>query len=608
MDELLYCVRDVFSRFLKNSGCVCFNIPEYQRGYKWTSSNVTQLLEDLKKFQKVFNEQNDNSLFYCLQNITVSKSSLRLEEGTEIPCLNVIDGQQRLTTLFLLISFLQKKRDAEVIIDSGSNILQYSIRQTTNVYLKQNFLQGCIWDSDINPDSADHKDKYYIMEVASAIKNWFDANELAPEMVYDHLYLIVNKISDGDEETVFASLNGGKVDLDGSDLMRAILITRAAKQKYRNIGPGSAEDSDSRISYSDKVSSFRVKLGLELDEMNQWWSSKEVRTYFRQLLPDRVSDNKGFDIQKYPVNLLYNLFFEAYKGQFSNGDKKAQLSLRLMENGLDMNDNAADDHLEFYNLFKDFHHTMVDWFRNDTIYNLVGYLMYNFKSAEVSFEALWDEWKAARTKDDFVKTIKDLIRESLAKAFEDDDMLTSLRKAIDDIHYDWFHNDFVKKLLPLLDVIPFKNSMKYSDKYSDAPRQDVEHFRAVKGEDKEHIRSQKRDLDSTLPEDEQLLLKEENENGLNSLGNIVLLTERVNKSYHNDNMSLKMQRIVSEDFIKENFIRPHTFHVFMSKLGNTSDNGVNDDEIFWSDDDLRRTVKDINERLESFFPLPAIKA
>ena len=43
-----------------------------------------------------------------------------------------------------------------------------------------------------------------------------------------------------------------------------------------------------------------------------------------------------------------------------------------MENGLDMNDNAADDHLEFYNLFKDFHHTMVDWFRNDTIYNLNG--------------------------------------------------------------------------------------------------------------------------------------------------------------------------------------------------------------------------------------------
>ena len=98
MKDLLYNVQDLFQNYLKEQKCNFFNIPEYQRGYKWTSNNVKQLLEDLKHFQKTSPDS-----FYCLQNITVTKAVLNNN-----PCLNVIDGQQRLTTLFIIISFIQR--------------------------------------------------------------------------------------------------------------------------------------------------------------------------------------------------------------------------------------------------------------------------------------------------------------------------------------------------------------------------------------------------------------------------------------------------------------------------------------------------------------------
>ena len=69
MNELIYDVKYVFQEYLKKHQVDFFNIPEYQRGYKWTAATVTQLLEDLKNFKKSSGDE-----FYCLQNITVTKS------------------------------------------------------------------------------------------------------------------------------------------------------------------------------------------------------------------------------------------------------------------------------------------------------------------------------------------------------------------------------------------------------------------------------------------------------------------------------------------------------------------------------------------------------
>ena len=75
-----------------------FSIPSYQRGYRWTEAEVKALLDDIHEFsQSNYQGSNTNSenRFYCLQPIIVTKN----EEDSN---WKIIDGQQRMTTLYLI--------------------------------------------------------------------------------------------------------------------------------------------------------------------------------------------------------------------------------------------------------------------------------------------------------------------------------------------------------------------------------------------------------------------------------------------------------------------------------------------------------------------------
>lgn len=608
MDNLIYSVRRIFGEYLISKGCSYYNIPEYQRGYKWTAANVVQLLEDLKNFRKA-----DKDQFYCIQNITITKSKHK-----DSWCMNVIDGQQRLTTLFILISYLQRTMK-DKIIDVSADVLKYSIRENSNVFLREKVLTGILWDADIVPDSAKSKDQYYMMTVANAIKVWFKNNDLSPEIILDvildDLVLIVNEVNQGDEETVFASLNGGKVDLDGADLVRAILITRAAKQKYPSIISREklhqvANDDidlniDISISSRGKINEFRVKLGVEIDEMNKWWSKRNVRTYFEQLLPNKISKNRSFKYSQHPIDLLYYAFYEAYKEKLTSEAFEA-LDLRVFENGLDLNGQSGDDHLEFYSAVREFHLTMMDWYDNDEIYNLIGYIMYNFKSNKISFELLWRLWTESPSKKAFIDRLKTIIKKQIAipffEASEDGSLtkaLTNLRNAIKDTQFDWYNHDFTLHLLPLFDILPIEKEIKSRTKKVLYRVEVPDYFRCF-GEDKEHVRSQTRRIDECLSDNIKNHMIEENKKGLNSIGNIVLLVKGVNRSYGNDPHNEKMDRIISEFLINDWYIRPHTFNVFTSKLKSIDKNGSDTQELYWSFEDICRTAEDIDKRLSNY--------
>lgn len=606
MDELIYSTRQIFTEYLKMEGCDFFNIPEYQRGYKWTVDNIIQLLEDLKGFK-----QNSSDEFYCLQNITITKTNINGHS-----CFNVIDGQQRLTTLFILISYIQRNMSNKVL-SAESNILRYSIREETDKFLRESILTGDYWnDVEYKPAT---KDQYYIAEVAKAVAEWFNINNLEERTILDHLKLIVNKVESGEEETVFASLNGGKVDLDGADLVRAILITRAAKQKYPSLISEKTlhqiTNDDINLNINIKVSSlgkineFRVKLGIELDMMNNWWSDRKVRSYFEQLLPNRISQNKSFKYSEYPIDLLYYAFFEAYKDKLATHGN-TDLDLRIFENGIDKDGEGGNDHLEFYKEVKEFHLTLVDWYNDDEIYNLLGYLMYNYKSASVSFAMLWNEWKLTESKSDFKSKLKRIIREQLALAFagSDDstdiaDKLILLRKSITNIVENWYVKDFIIRFLPLLDLIPEKKTVGNSVR-TIFKRLNPDYFKCNQ-EDKEHVRSQTRQIaEENMTEEDRLALEEENRQGINSIGNIVLLKASINRSYGNVELVKKMDRIAREHIMNDTYIRPHTLNVFLSKLQTLKDNGISEDSVFWSEEDIVKTVKAIDSSLTDYLELP----
>ena len=73
-------------------------IPAYQRGYRWSPLQVTQLLDDVWEFVQE-SEGGARQQFYCLQPLVIKA----LPTGA----FEVVDGQQRLTTIYILLTYLK---------------------------------------------------------------------------------------------------------------------------------------------------------------------------------------------------------------------------------------------------------------------------------------------------------------------------------------------------------------------------------------------------------------------------------------------------------------------------------------------------------------------
>ena len=121
-----------------------FYIPNYQRGYRW-GKEATRLLDDIMEIA-------DSDYRYCLQPIVVKKLS---DENS----YELIDGQQRLTTLFLIYKFIKKLLPFIEINYS----LTYTVRKDSEEFLK-----------NISEKSEETNiDFYFMKEAYMSIDNWF---------------------------------------------------------------------------------------------------------------------------------------------------------------------------------------------------------------------------------------------------------------------------------------------------------------------------------------------------------------------------------------------------------------------------------------------------
>ena len=103
-----------------------FIVKDYQRGYRWKTGNVRLLLDDIY--------EHDSDRSYCLQPIVVKK----LEENT----YELIDGQQRLTTLYILRSLLAD-------VDPGREIgfsISYEMRPGSDKFLEK--IHSTVWSDE----------------------------------------------------------------------------------------------------------------------------------------------------------------------------------------------------------------------------------------------------------------------------------------------------------------------------------------------------------------------------------------------------------------------------------------------------------------------------
>ena len=213
MADLLYSVERVFKDYLNNGQL--YNIPEYQRGYKWTEQQVEQLLSDIHEFET----GGDNALFYCLQNITLVE-----KEGN----FNVVDGQQRLTTLTLLLSYFN---ETSLVKDK----LYYAVRLPSNIFLQkvisnennfiQKILESSVFDDFVKDDDFDYQDIYFMYSALRSIDKWFlekenedkgISREIFKDKLLKNVKLIVNRITGIEEQELFIHDSDGTYPLVSS--------------------------------------------------------------------------------------------------------------------------------------------------------------------------------------------------------------------------------------------------------------------------------------------------------------------------------------------------------------------------------------------------------
>lgn len=190
-----------------------FLIPSYQRGYRWDNKEVKELLEDVNDFM-LTKKYND---FYCLQPIVVKEDKSKYR---------TIDGQQRLTTIFLIIKYLKDKDYFKI---------EYETREKSFNFLNK------IKDKD--DSSAVNIDFYYFLKAYKCIKDFFENNKnIDKDKFYDTLVnnckVLWYKISDNEsEQDVFIRLNIGKIPLLEEENIKALFLS-----KNEEIDDGNLED------------------------------------------------------------------------------------------------------------------------------------------------------------------------------------------------------------------------------------------------------------------------------------------------------------------------------------------------------------------------------
>lgn len=359
MKELVFNIDDIFNNATQ-SGCLTqyngslYHIPPYQREYKWSSEKsggVTVLINDLwTAFNK--SKHSDRKEYY-LQYITVKP--VKTEKDNH---LEVIDGQQRLTTLSIMISVISFILEQE---NKAKDKLEYAIRDnffTEHIYDEEglNRLVEISWDNLSKQDNLNKQDIFYMHAATRKCFQTFSSNlykkEIEPfyKFLLYNVKLIVNSVeSHIDSETVFRNLNSNKVPLTEAELIKGLLITKVGRQPQKD-----------QVKNFQEIIEIRSNIGRRWDEMSSWANRPDIASFYFNNHSDAMSQ----------LLRLTTKFLEDDIIKIENSSSSNELSLfNFFLN--------REKFLESFETIVEIKNKLDNWFDRTKIYNLLGFVRYH---------------------------------------------------------------------------------------------------------------------------------------------------------------------------------------------------------------------------------------
>lgn len=293
-----------------------FRVARYQRGYRWGRVEVERLLGD------IWDSKGEP---YCLQPVVVKRDT---DDQWEL-----VDGQQRLTSLFLIFRFMQlaSLQNSESLFS-----ITYDTRPNSKDYLQ-------------NPDVARAKsniDFFHIHAAYECIRTWFDAwgtkRQYVANKFYAYLFESVSVIwyeapTTLDSTTLFTRLNVGRIPLTDAELFKALLLSRSHN------GPGT----------NDRVHAIAA----QWDSIERDLHQPEVWAFVADLQPEECSTR---------IALLLDTLAGGPPGRerprFHTFDELRELVKRTSPQ-------------EVWDQVVDLHALVLGWYENRDLYHKIGYLV-----------------------------------------------------------------------------------------------------------------------------------------------------------------------------------------------------------------------------------------
>ena len=290
-----------------------FYIPSFQRGYRWGQDEVTRLLDDVNS---------NGTKNYCLQPVVVR----RKEDSYEL-----IDGQQRLTTLFLIYKYMNISSSG--FLDEPKFTLIYETREKSEEFL-------ATLDRSKKEENIDY---WFMCDAYETIEKWFSNKDKKSTLTNINKYFDENikiiwyEVDENDDAiALFTRLNIGKIPLTSAELVKAMFLSRD-------------NNSEMDREKQEEISLQWDNIEKELHNNSLWYfltNHSNVKYQTRiDLILDLISGKPADNKEKY-----YTFFY------FDNLNKEENLN----------------------EIWKEIQHTFLilkDWYEDHELYHKIGYLI-----------------------------------------------------------------------------------------------------------------------------------------------------------------------------------------------------------------------------------------
>lgn len=552
-----------------------FEVPSYQRGYRWGTEEVERLLDD------IYSLHGNEVRGYCLQPIVIKNHGDYYE---------LIDGQQRLTTLYIIYHYMHKQ--APTLIKKPKFTLKYKTRPE-----KEDFLDSL--DLSLKEDNIDF---WYMCNAYETMERWVQKQEDPATAIFsmnkyftDNVKIIWYEVDDS-ENTIklFERLNIGKIALTSAELVKAMFLSREADTENDKHILGEKKQEEISLQWDN--------IEKELHNDSFW--------YF-------LTNGKENEDDATRIDLILDLVcgWDGNTSKTVSGDKYATFfAFEEMRKAKSLGDMWQEIMSAFL--------ILKDWYYEHEFYHKVGYLIAS------GYKSLVDIYEASKgmKKSEFRDVLDDFIRESID---------------IGDRNYGELNYEEpgdapkIYRLLLLFNVesvrkIEERSSRFSFDKFKSSGLWTLEHIHAQQSEGmntqkewrmwlSDHVESLRtlENPDDELIEDiEAVLDKEEikkqnfvklqekaisklSEQGIDdymhSIGNLALLSGGDNAALSNSAFDVKRNKIIERD--QHGLYIPYcTKMVFLKYYTPSAGNQVH----FWGTADRIAYIKAINRILDEY--------